>query len=121
MSNSANIPFVATHPGELIKDELKEQGLTQKRLSEMTGIKASVISETISGPRAVSLNMAIALEKALSIPAEVWMNLQTQFNLDSAAIAERSSLRETIPVTIPVQDRNLLKEIVRKFGWACML
>lgn len=121
MSNSGNIPFVATHPGELIKDELKERGLTQKRLSEMTGIKPSVISETISGKRAVSLNMAIALEKALSIPAEVWMNLQTQYNLDSAAIAERNSLRETIPVTIPVQDRNLLKEIVRKFGWACML
>ena len=23
--------------------------------------------------------------------------------------------------TIPVNDRNLLKEIARKFGWACML
>ena len=63
------VPFVATHPGELIKDELKERGLTQKQLSEMTGIKPSVISETISGKRSVSLNMAIALEKALGIPA----------------------------------------------------
>ena len=23
-------PFVATHPGEMIKDELKERGMTQK-------------------------------------------------------------------------------------------
>ena len=115
------VPFAATHPGELIKDELKERGLTQKRLAEMTGIKASVISETISGRRSVSQNMAVALEKALGIPAEMWMNLQTQYNLDSAGIAERNGRKETIPVTIPVQDRNLLKEIVRKFGWACML
>lgn len=120
-SSKEQVPFVATHPGELIKDELKERGLTQKRLAEMTGIKASVISETISGRRSVSQNMAVALEKALGIPAEMWMNLQTQYNLDSAGIAERNGRKETIPVTIPVQDRNLLKEIVRKFGWACML
>lgn len=121
MNNKAKVPFVATHPGELIKDELKERKLTQKKLAEMTGIKASVISETISGKRSVSMNMAVALEKALGIPAEMWMNLQTQYNLDTAGIADRDGRKETIPVTIPVQDRNLLKEIVRKFGWACML
>ena len=121
VSIKEQVPFVATHPGELIKDELKERGLTQKRLAEMTGIKASVISETISGRRSVSQNMAVALEKALGIPAEMWMNLQTQYNLDSAGIAERNGRKETIPVTIPVQDRNVLKEVVRKFGWACML
>ena len=74
----------------------------------MTGIKASG-------------NMAVPLEKALGIPADMWMNLQTQYNLDTAFLAERENQRETIPVTIPVRDRNLLKEIVRKFGWACML
>ena len=121
MNNKAQVPFVATHPGELIKDELKERKLTQKKLAEMTGIKASVISETISGKRSVSMNMAVALEKALGIPAEMWMNLQTQYNMDTAGIADRDGRKETIPVTIPVQDRNLLKEIVRKFGWACML
>ena len=121
MSSKAQVPFVATHPGELIKDELKERGLTQKKLAEMTGLKASVISETITGKRSVSLNMAIALEKALGIPADMWMNLQTQYNLDVAGIAERTNQKETVSVTIPIRDRNLLKEIVRKFGWACML
>ena len=121
MSNTEQKPFIATHPGELVRDELRARGLTQKRLAEMTGIKASVISETITGKRAVSLNMAVALEKALGIPADMWMNLQTQYNLDTAFLAERENQRETVPVTIPVRDRNLLKEIVRKFGWACML
>lgn len=118
--NKKQTPFIATHPGELIKDELKERNLTQKELSEMTGIKPSVLSETINGKRSVSLNVAVALEKALGISAEVWMNLQTQYALDSAQIAEREKQKETVSITIPVSDRNLLREISRKFGWACM-
>ena len=118
--NKKHTPFIATHPGELIKDELKERNLTQKELSEMTGIKPSVLSETINGKRSVSLNVAVALEKALDIPAEFWMNLQTHYDLDSAQIAEREKQKETVSVTIPISDRNLLREISRKFGWACM-
>ena len=113
-------PFLATHPGELIRDELKERDMTQKQLAELTGIKPSVLSETINGKRSVSLNMAMALEKALGIPAEIWMNLQTQYDLDSVQIAKREKQEETVSVTIPISDRNLLKEISRKFGWACM-
>ena len=120
MSKKNPIPFVATHPGEMIKDELKERGMTQKQLAHETGIKAWVISETINGKRSVSLNVAVALEKVLGIPADIWMNMQTQYDLDSANIAERDNQRETVSVTIPVRDRNLLQELVRKFGWACV-
>ena len=120
--NKDNItPFVATHPGEMIKDELRERKLTQKQLALETGIKPSVLSETINGKRPVSKNMALAFEQTLGIPADIWMNLQTQYDLDSVRIAEGNNLRETVSVTIPVNDRNLLKEIARKFGWACML
>ena len=120
--NKENItPFVATYPGEMIKDELRERKLTQKQLALETGIKPSVLSETINGKRPVSKNVALALEQALGIPADIWMNLQTQYDLDSVRIAEGNNLRETVSVTIPVNDRNLLKEIARKFGWACML
>ena len=120
MSKKVLTPFVASHPGEMIKDELAERGMTQKQLAEQTGIKPSVLSETINGKRNVSLNVAVALEKALGIPADIWMNLQTQYDLDTANIAERDNQRETVAVTIPVRDRSLLKELVRKFGWACV-
>ena len=114
-------PFVATHPGEMIRDELKERGMTQKQLAAEMDVKPSVLSEAVNGKRAVSVNMALALEKALGIPAEIWLNMQSQYDLDVASIAERDNQRETIKVTIPVRDRGLLKEIARKFGWACML
>lgn len=113
-------PFEATHPGELIKDKLHERKMTQKQLEELTGIKQSVISETINGNRSMSLSFAVALEKALGIPAEFWMNLQTQYNIDVVNIAKRDKQKETVKVTIPVGDGTLLMEIVKKFGWACV-
>ena len=150
MSKKVLTPFVATHPGEMIKDELTmmsdvvieyekehypiakptvaqliqlsldEKNMSQKQLAEETGIKASVLSETINGKRSVSLSVAVALEKALGISADIWMNMQTQYDLDTANIAERDNQRETVAVTIPMRDRNLLQELVRKFGWACV-
>jgi HTH-type transcriptional regulator/antitoxin HigA len=96
MNKKNMTPCEATHPGELIKDELKERGMTQKQLALETGIKPSVLSETVNGKRSVSLNVAVALEKALGIPADFWMNLQTQYDLDTAQIAERDNQRETI-------------------------
>jgi len=84
-------------------------------------IKPSVLSETVNGKRSISVNMALALERVLGIPADIWMNMQSQYDLDVAGIAERENQRETIKVTIPVRDRGLLKEIARKFGWACMM
>lgn len=94
--------------------------MTQKQLATETGIKPSVLSETINGKRSISLSVAVALEKALGISADIWMNMQTQYDLDTANIAERDNLRETVAVTIPIRDRNLLQELVRKFGWACV-
>ena len=121
MNKESLTPFVATHPGEMIKDELKERNMTQKQLTAESGIKASVLSETINGKRSVSLSVAVAIEKVLGVPADVLMNMQTQYDLDTANIASRSNENETVEVIIPVRDRNLLKEIARKFGWACML
>lgn len=119
--NKHNVkPVNATHPGELIKDELQERGMTQKQLAAATGIKPSVLSETINGKRAVSKNVAIALENALGISAEIWMNLQVQYNLDTTASISRNTMKETVKVTIPLGDMNLLREIAHKFGWACL-
>ena len=112
-------PVIATHPGEMIQDELQERKMTQKQLEEMTGIKQSVISETINGKRSLSLNFAVALDKVFGIPVDVWMNMQTKYDIDVANIAKRDNKRETVKLTIPASDHSLLLDLVRKFGWAC--
>ena len=120
MNKKVLTPFEATHPGELIKDELKERQMTQKQLAELTGIKPSVLSETINGKRSVSLTVAMALEKTLGIPADMWLSLQTQYDLDRANIAQRDNQQETLTLTIPKQDHKLIQELAHKFGWVCL-
>ena len=44
-------PFEPTHPGELIKDELEVNGLTQAKLAESIGVKPSLLNEVIKGKR----------------------------------------------------------------------
>jgi addiction module HigA family antidote len=118
MNNNNITPFVVTHPGELVRDEMRERGLTQKQLATMAGLSPNVVSEVVRAKRNVTKDIAASLEKALGIPEAMWLNLQSQYDHD---VAEQATRHENVVVTIPVSDRNLLRDLSRKFGWACML
>lgn len=111
-------PFFATHPGELVRDEMRERGLTQKQLAVLAGLSPTVVSEVVRAKRSVTEEIAASLEKALGIPVVMWLNLQSQYDNE---ISAQDSQRESVVVTIPISDRNLLRDLSRKFGWACML
>lgn len=40
--------------------------------------------------------------------------------LPTAGYVLPEDARESIVISLPMKDRNLLTELVRKFGWACM-
>ena len=76
-------PFEPTHPGELIKDELEANNLTQVKLAENLGVSPSLINEIIKG-RGVNTEMALMIEAALNIPADLLLNLQSDYNMQVA-------------------------------------
>lgn len=92
MATQHNIlPFEATHPGILIKDELDARpDLKQKDLAKELGVKASFLNEIIKGKRPVTADIAILLEKILGIPADYWMKFQSQYEIDKARIKEKN-------------------------------
>ena len=64
MATTALLPFEATHPGTLIKDELEvRDDLTQKELAILLGVKPSFLNEIIKGKRPVTADIALLLEK----------------------------------------------------------
>lgn len=77
-------PFEPTHPGELIKDELEARNMTQAKLAKQIGIKPSMLNEIIKGKRAINTKMALLFEAALGIPANLWLNLQSDYNMQIA-------------------------------------
>ena len=119
--NETPSPFMAVHPGMMIKPELEERGISQKEFAKMLGTQPSHLSEVLNGKRALSTELAVKIEKTIGLPAKILLSAQTQYELESAnsnAIVTDDQ-HETFSVTIPVRDRNLLQELVRRFGWAC--
>ena len=121
--NENPAPFMAVHPGMMIKPELEERGISQKEFAKMIGTQPSHLSEVLNGKRALTTELAVKIENAIGLPAKILLSAQTQYELESTNIsaATDDNQHETIAVTIPISDRNLLRELVRKFGWACML
>lgn len=77
-------PFEPTHPGELIKDELEARSITQAHLASQIGVKPSFLNEIIKGKRAINTEMALLLEAAMGIPADLWLSLQNAYNMQVA-------------------------------------
>lgn len=78
------MPFEPTHPGELIRDELENLGMTQAALARQLDVSASLLNEVVNGKRAVNTELALMLEACMGVPAEVWLNLQTDYNMQVA-------------------------------------
>ena len=118
--NENPAPFMAVHPGMMIKPELDERGISQKEFAKMLGTQPSHLSEVLNGKRALTTDLAVKIENAIGLPAKILLTAQAQYELESAdSNRAADKQRETIAVTIPVRDRSLLQELVRRFGWAC--
>jgi len=104
-------------PSMMIKPELEERGICQKDFAKMVGIQASHLSEVLNGKRTLTTDLAVKIESVIGLPAKILLSAQTQYELESANAVIDSNEKETIAITIPIRDRNLLREIVRRFGW----
>ena len=113
-------PFMAVHPGMMIKPELEERGISQKDFAKMLDMQPSHVSEVLNGKRTLSAEIALKIEKAIGLPAKALLSAQALYDIESANVEKADNQHETVALTIPVRDRNLLQELVRKFGWACV-
>ena len=52
---------------------------------------------------------------------ELYNQVNLERNLEQMIVDHAENQHEAVTITIPVRERNLLKVLVRKFGWACVL
>ena len=77
----------AVHPGEILKTEFMEpMGVSAYALAK--AINFPGIYEVVRGDRAISADTATRLGKYLGLPAQFWLNLQNDYDLRIAAVAE---------------------------------
>ena len=80
------------HPGEILKDELDELGLSAAELARRIEVPANRVSQLLACRRAVTADTALRLARWFGTSAELWMNLQQTYELDLA----RQQIGETI-------------------------
>lgn len=84
------IPGDVFHPSEIIKDELEARGMRQVDLINQTGYNKGFISLLLKGERNITSSVALVLEKVFEIPAEFWIRLQKNYEMNKALIEIRN-------------------------------
>lgn len=73
------------HPGEVLKhDFLEPMGITAYRLAKETGVSSQYIGRVLKGTRGIGGDFALRLARFFGTSAQVWMGLQSQYELDVA-------------------------------------
>ncbi len=85
------IHYTSVHPGEVLKDELEETGVSQSALAKHIGVLPKTINEICRGKRGISAEMAVKFSKAFGGSPQFWMNLQVNWEIsqiDDTAFAD---------------------------------
>jgi HTH-type transcriptional regulator/antitoxin HigA len=107
MDTQMNVP----PPGEFIREELEARGWTQRDLAYVLGIDDAALNKIIAGRSGISADMAKKLAAAFDVSPELFINLQSAYELARApspdpAVAGKARLQSAFPV----------REMIRR-GW----
>src|SRR2546422_648574 len=84
------------HPGETIREELEERGVTAYKVAQATGLKETALSQILRGKRRITPHTAICIGEFLGTSPQFWINLQGAYDLEKERrrLAEQSEERE---------------------------
>ena len=90
------------HPGALIEDILENGelpiGNSVTALAKHLGVTRAALSRVVHGRAAVSAEMALKLEAALGVSADMWLKLQNKRDLWVASRKKRKKIKRLVPV-----------------------
>lgn len=82
------------HPGEVIADILDDLDINIANFAEILGVSNQIIQEVINGQKAITVDIAIRLGKALGNGPRLWLNLQQKVELWDAWQSHKEEIEE---------------------------
>ena len=73
-----------THPGIMLKDELKARKIKQVDFANHIGKQKSHLNEIIKAKRNINAEWAILIELSLGVSANFWINAQNNWDINVA-------------------------------------
>ena len=104
--------YIATPPGETIKEQLIDREMTQKEFAARMDMSEKHISRLINGEVILTPETAVKLEMVLGIPAEFWSNLEAIYREKLVKVKTENALEEDaiIAKRFPYNE-------MAKYGW----
>lgn len=78
------------HPGEILREHMGE--MPAGKLAAHLGVSRVTLSRVLNGSSGVSAEMALRLSEALGTSPELWLNMQTQYDLWQASRNRRKKV-----------------------------
>jgi antitoxin HigA-1 len=88
------------HPGEVLREEfLVPLGLSAGALAKACGVPRTRIERIVDEKNSITADTALRLGKALGASAQLWLNLQNEFDMRTAKNRIGKELEKISPVT----------------------
>ena len=100
---SENLEIVATlpplHPGEVLREEfIVPLGLTAGKVAKACGIARTRIERIVAEQIGISGDTALRLGRVLGTGPELWMNLQSRYEIETARVALGDEIERLQPI-----------------------
>ena len=74
----------AVHPGEVLKGELDELGITPTAFARQIAVPPNRVSQIVAGKRSITGDTALRFGHWFGADPRFWLNLQAQYDLVQA-------------------------------------
>lgn len=105
-------PNYAVPPGEILKERLEAEEMSQTEFAQRCGRSPKLISEIIAGKAPVEPATARQFEKVLGVAAGIWLGIESDYRLHMAREAEYAAAPAEWAKAFPVRElvkRGLLE------------
>jgi HTH-type transcriptional regulator/antitoxin HigA len=85
---------LAIHSGEFLEETIEEIGITKNELSNRLGEPLEFINDIIEGKRGITPTLAFKLEDVLGVPYNIWIGLETEYQIVTAKQKELEEMKE---------------------------
>ncbi len=101
----------AVHPGIILKDELDGVGITPTEFARQIRVPPNRISQIIRGTRTITADTALRFGHWFGTGPQLWLNLQTQFDLVVAVRDSNEAIHELPKMNSGVDIRESDREL----------
>jgi addiction module HigA family antidote len=96
---SAERKTCPSHPGTVLKAFfLDELGISIKDFAEAIGVSRKAISAIVNQHKSVTPEMSVRFSRALNTSADVWLNLQKNYDLWQVVHKEKTIFKKIKPL-----------------------